>query len=360
MKPKKFTLRQVQYAVAVADRLGFRRAAKQCRVSQPALSSQVQRVEAALGVQLFERDRRGVRVTAGGAELLERMRQVLVAVDDLEAAARSLRDPLRGTLRIGVIPTIGPYLLPAASAAVRRELPRLTVEWTEDKTAVLLRRVRHGSLDGAFLALEAGTDDLAYEEVADDPFVLATAPDHPLGQSSGPLPAIRLRGEQILLLDEGHCLSDQVVEYCRHRGVDALGVRATSLPTLVHYGRAEPRDHSAALDRAARRNASRGSRHPRDHKARPPPDDRAVLAQDFSRWGGHAGRRRDRPPRPPRGGTAREATRSLSSWRRSRAVLGPPLSASRVALDVMGGAGTTPTIGYAGKKDATGWSALRR
>ena len=233
MKPKKFTLRQVQYVVAVADRLGFRRAAKQCRVSQPALSSQVQRVEAALGVQLFERDRRGVRVTAGGAELLERMRQVLVAVDDLEAAARSLRDPLRGTLRIGVIPTIGPYLLPAASSAVRRELPRLTVEWTEDKTAVLLRRVRHGSLDGAFLALEAGTDDLAYEEVADDPFVLAMAPDHPLGQSSGPLPAARLRGEPILLLDEGHCLSDQVVEYCRHRGVDALGVRATSLPTLV-------------------------------------------------------------------------------------------------------------------------------
>lgn len=233
MKLKNFTLRQIQYAVAVADRDGFRRAAERCHVSQPALSAQIRRIEASLGVQLFERDRRGVRITKGGAALLERMRQVLVAVDDLESAARSLRDPLRGSLRLGVIPTIGPYVLPAVSSALRREMPRLALEWTEEKTAVLLPRVRHGNLDGAFLALEAGTADLDYEAVADDPFVLAAAPDHRLGRSSEPLPATRLRGEEILLLDEGHCLSDQVVDYCSRRGVEALGVRATSLPTLV-------------------------------------------------------------------------------------------------------------------------------
>ncbi len=228
-----FSLRQIQYAVAVADLKSFRRAAERCHVSQPALSSQVAEIEAALGVRLFERDRRGVMITTAGTELIERMRRVLVETDDLSRAARGFVDPLAGTLRIGVIPTIGPYLLPAAAAALRRELPRLALAWLEDKTEALVRRVRLGKLDGALLALESDIGDLSYETIRQDPFVLAIPRDHRLGSSSTPVPFSRLRGEHILLLDEGHCFRDQVIELCRGRGIEEHGFRATSLPTLV-------------------------------------------------------------------------------------------------------------------------------
>ena len=233
MNPYDFSLRQIQYAVAVADLKSFRRAADRCNVSQPSLSAQVAEIEAALGVQLFERDRRGVMITAAGAELIERMRRVLVETDDLSKAARRFVDPLAGTLRIGVIPTVGPYLLPAAAASLRKELPRLALAWLEDKTEALVRRVRLGNLDGALLALESDIGDLSYETIRQDPFVLAIPREHRLGRSSAPVPFSRLRGERILLLDEGHCFRDQVIELCRGREVEEHGFRATSLPTLV-------------------------------------------------------------------------------------------------------------------------------
>ena len=202
-------------------------------MSQPSLSAQVGELEAALGVQLVERDRRGVMITTAGSELIERMRRVLVEVDDVSEAARRFPDPLAGTLRIGVIPTIGPYLLPTVAPVLHKELPRLTLAWLEDKTEALVRRIRHGNLDGALLALEADIGALNYETIEEDPFVLATPPAHRLGRSSAPIPFSRLRGEHILLLDEGHCFRDQVIEFCSGRGVEELSFRATSLPTLV-------------------------------------------------------------------------------------------------------------------------------
>ena len=228
-----FSLRQIQYAVAVADLRSFRRAAERCHVSQPSLSAQIAEIESALGVQLFERDRRGVMITTAGSELIERMRRVLVEADDVSKAARRFLDPLSGTLRIGVIPTIGPYLLPAAASALRKEVPALALAWLEDKTEALVRRIRHGNLDGAFLALESDFGDLSYETIKQDPFVLAIPPDHHLGRSSEPIPFSQLRGERILLLDEGHCFRDQVIEFCSGRGIEELSFRATSLPTLV-------------------------------------------------------------------------------------------------------------------------------
>ena len=238
MKPHDFTLRQIQYAVAVADLRNFRRAAERCHVSQPSLSTQIAAIETALGVQLFERDRRNVMITAAGSEVVERMRRVLVEADDVSKAALRFLDPLAGTLRVGVIPTIGPYLLPVAARALRKELPRLTLTWLEEKTAALVRRIRHGDLDGAFLALEAEIGDLNYETIGQDPFVLATAPGHRLGRSTALIPFSRLLGEQMLLLDEGHCFRDQVIEYCSGRGVEELSFRATSLPTLVQMASA--------------------------------------------------------------------------------------------------------------------------
>src|SRR5215468_1761030 len=158
-----FSLRQVQYAVAVAGSLSFRKAADLCHVSQPSLSAQLAQLEQALGVRLFERDRRRVLVTAAGKDLLERARRLLLEADDLMAAARRAGDPLAGTLRIGVIPTISPYLLPSATPAIRAAHPQQTTVWVEDKTAALVRALEAGALDAALLALEAEIANVEHE-----------------------------------------------------------------------------------------------------------------------------------------------------------------------------------------------------
>src|ERR671925_1279283 len=165
MKSFNFTLRQLQYVVAVAEMLSFRRAAERCNVSQPSLSAQVAELETALGFSLFERDRRGVLVTAAGQEIISRARRVLVEADDFVETANRFLDPLAGTLRIGVIPTIGPYLLPRVVPALRKAYPRMMLIWIEDKTEVLVRRVAHGDLDAALLALESDLGDLEHDVV---------------------------------------------------------------------------------------------------------------------------------------------------------------------------------------------------
>jgi LysR family hydrogen peroxide-inducible transcriptional activator len=231
--PYPVTLRQLQYAVAVAEARSFRRAAEACAVSQPSLSAQLGEAERALGVRLFERDRRGVIVTAAGEAVLQRARRVLLEADDLLEAARRSADPLAGTLRIGILPTIGPYLLPRAAPAVRASLPRLQVLWEEDRTAALVRGVAAGALDGALVAREAELGDLVQLELADDPFVLAAPPDHPLARGAGPMEVRALRGERVLLLDDGHCLREQALEVCARARAEEAGYRATSLTTLV-------------------------------------------------------------------------------------------------------------------------------
>lgn len=228
-----FTLRQIQYVIAVAETMSFRRAAERCNVSQPSLSAQVAEMEAGLGVPLFERDRRGVIVTAAGKELLERARRVLVEASDFVEVASRFVDPLAGTLRIGAIPTIAPYLLPRVVPPLRKAYPRLTFVWTEDKTEVLVRAISHGDLDAALLALEADMGDLDHQVIFKDPFVLATPVGHKLSRSSSPVPRSVLRGERILLLNDGHCFRDQVIEYCSSAKIEELGFRATSLPTLA-------------------------------------------------------------------------------------------------------------------------------
>lgn len=232
LAPHPFTLRQLQYAVAVADSLSFHRAAERCHVSQPSLSAQIAALEQALGVQLFERSRR-VLVTRAGAVLLERARQVLREAGDLGALAARWQDPLSGTLQIGVIPTIAPYLLPVLTPALRKAFGRLTVLWTEDKTETLVSKLNKGELDAALLALEADIGDVERHVVGADPFVLATAPDHPLAGRRGPVSPSELRDSDVLLLDDGHCFRDQTLDYCSRARVHELEFRATSLPTLA-------------------------------------------------------------------------------------------------------------------------------
>jgi LysR family hydrogen peroxide-inducible transcriptional activator len=231
--PPPFSLRQLQYAVAVAEALSFRKAAEHCHVSQPSLSAQLAALEQALGLRLFERDRRHVLITPIGRQLVARARQVLQETEDLVESARRAGDPLAGNLRVGVIPTISPYLLPCAAPALRLAYPRLAVFWIEDKTEVLVRALDQGGLEAALLALEAPIGDLEREVIALDPFVLATPRGHPLGERKAPVALKELRGQAFLLLNDGHCFREQALAFCSGAKARELEFRATSLSTLA-------------------------------------------------------------------------------------------------------------------------------
>ncbi|MGD9905298.1 MAG: LysR substrate-binding domain-containing protein [Vicinamibacterales bacterium] len=236
--PLPVTLRQLQYIVAVADLGGFRRAAEACHVSQPSLSVQVRQAEEALGVRLYERDRRGVRPSTAGVALIAQARAVLLATADLREMARLVADPFSGTLRIGVIPTISPYLLPEIAPALSRAYPRLTVVWSEDRTSGLVRQLHEGTLDVAILALGADLGGLDHAVLLHDPFLLAASPAHPLAASSRRARVDDLRDANVLLLEDGHCFRDQALQLCASHGAREAGFRATSLPTLVQMASA--------------------------------------------------------------------------------------------------------------------------
>lgn len=227
------SLRQMEYIVAVADRGGFRRAAAACHVSQPSMSAQIALVERLLGVRIFERDRRTVRLSPQGAVLVAHARRVLVAAAELHDATRRLADPFAGTIRLGVIPTIGPYLLPDITPALARSLPNLSIAWSENRTPQLLRDLHSGELDGVLIALEASIGDVEHIVLGRDPFVLAASPTHPLVQSTRPARVDALAHASVLLLDDGHCFRDQTLLVCGQAGAREQSFRATSLGTLA-------------------------------------------------------------------------------------------------------------------------------
>ncbi|MBX3200036.1 MAG: hydrogen peroxide-inducible genes activator [Labilithrix sp.] len=226
------SIRQLQYVVAIADTLGFHRAAARCGVSQPTLSSQVQKLEEVLGVRVFERDKRRVLVTAAGAAVVAHARRVLVAVDDLVSAAAEAADPFAGTFRVGVIPTVAPYLLPFVTPAIATRWPRLRLALVEEKTADLLTGLRSGALDAGLLALVDGMDDLDRAAVLEDPFVAAVPRAHPLARRRT-VSLGDLEDQPVLLLEDGHCLRTQALSLCQRAGATETDLRATSLATLV-------------------------------------------------------------------------------------------------------------------------------
>jgi LysR family hydrogen peroxide-inducible transcriptional activator len=231
--PHPFTLRQLQYVVAVADELSFRRAASRCNVSQPSLSAQLAQLEGALGVRIFERDHKRVLITEAGRQLIERAKVALRDADEIVAAAKRSSDPMAGTIRLGIIPTISPYLLPSVAPRLRAKLPRLRIAWLEDKTDTLVKRLTEGQIEGAVLALEADIGDVVTDIVATDPFFLVTLPEHPLAKKKSPVSEADLRGQELLLLDDGHCFREQALEACSHARIREGEFRATSLTTLV-------------------------------------------------------------------------------------------------------------------------------
>jgi len=226
------SLRQLQYVVAVADTLGFRRAAERCGVSQPTLSAQVQHLEEVLGVKLFERDRRRVLVTSAGEEVVTRARRILVDTEDLLAVATRARDPFAGTFRVGVIPTIAPYFLPEVTQVLAKKYPHLRLVFREEKTEDTVRDLWAGTLDAGLVALEADLGALEHAEVMRDPFVVAMPKGHRLAKKKK-IAQSDLDDQEVLLLEDGHCLRSQALALCSKAGAREMDLRATSLATLV-------------------------------------------------------------------------------------------------------------------------------
>lgn len=219
--------------MAVAEHGTFRRAAVTLGISQPALSAQVKAAERLFGMQVFERDRRSVLITPAGEEIVARAREALVAVDAVADAARRRGEPLVGPLRLGVIPTIAPYWLPALLPAVRARFSRLELSLREDQTDRLLAQLAAGQLDLALLAIPV-PGDFTTAEIAHEGFLVAARRGASLTRKRGRLAATDLDDQTVLLLEDGHCLRDQALAVCRRGGAtESMELRATSLPTLV-------------------------------------------------------------------------------------------------------------------------------
>ncbi len=225
-------LKDLRYLVAVAEQRHFGRAAARCFVSQPTLSAQLKKLEESLGVQLIERAPNNVTLTEAGEQIVTRARRIIEASDEVVELAAAKRDPLAGKLRVALLPTIGPYLLPRVMRAIRKSLPRLELRLYEQQTAPLLAGLHAGELDLGILALPVELAGLESRELFREPFTLAVPEHHPLAARE----AVRttdLRGEKLLLLEEGHCLRDQALEVCARAGVrEGEEFRATSLETL--------------------------------------------------------------------------------------------------------------------------------
>ncbi len=225
-------LRDLRYLVALAELRHFGRAAEACFVSQPTLSTQIKKIEEELGVTLVERAPRKVMLTEAGAEIAQRARVVLNEIEQIRAIARRSLDPEAGSLKLGVFPTLGPYLLPHVVPRLRERFPRMELLLTEEKTELLLQQLHAGRIDAAVLALPLHEDQLHTELLFEEPFVLAVPIDHALAGSTR-LSLDDIADERLLLLDEGHCLRDQALDVCHLAGASEKdGFRATSLETL--------------------------------------------------------------------------------------------------------------------------------
>lgn len=227
------SLRDIEYFLAVVEHGSVARAAESCHVSQPTLSMQLKKLEDQLGVALFERLPRAMRPTEAGLLLLPQARALRNAASTLESQAQSLADPLAGTVRIGVFPTLAPYLLPVAAQTLAEQLPRLIPLWVEEKTPNLVKMLQEGAIDAALLALPHEGAGLVGRPLFDEPFLLACARTHALAKSAKPVPLSALKDEEVLLLEEGHCLRDQALALCQRIGAgETKAFRATSLETL--------------------------------------------------------------------------------------------------------------------------------
>jgi LysR family hydrogen peroxide-inducible transcriptional activator len=225
-------LQDLRYVLALAEHEHFGRAAQACGVSQPTLSVQIRKLEELLGVALFERTSKAVVPTAICRHLLGHARAAVAETEAILSVARNLRDPLAGRFRLGIIPTLAPYLLPLVFAPLRDALPALEIEPWEDLTSALLDRLRTHELDACLLATEVVGPDLATRALFREPFFAALPPEHPLAAQA--LVAEAALAADVLVLADGHCLRDQILEACGQAGALGGALRASSLSTLLN------------------------------------------------------------------------------------------------------------------------------
>lgn len=228
-------LRDLRYLVAVAEHRHFGRAAEACFVSQPTLSTQLKKLEETLGVMLIERTNRRVMLSPEGEQIVAQAQRILSEVNTLLALSEQLQDPLGGELRVGIIPTIAPYLLPQILGPIREAFPNLQLQLTEGQTSHITRLLKRGDLDAILLAIpipDLHDENIEEFEFYAEPFYLAVGEHHAKAECQTVTPE-DLDGESVLLLEDGHCLRDQALAVCHaHRGVESKSYSATSLETL--------------------------------------------------------------------------------------------------------------------------------
>ena len=225
-------LKDLRYLVAVADTSHFGHAAERCFVSQPTLSAQLKKLEQSLGVQLIERQPNNVALTEAGEQIVTRARRILEGCEDVTVLARTHCDPLAGRLRVALLPTIGPYLLPLVAQPLHQALPRLELHLHEYQTEPMLAKLRARELDVGILALPVDLDGLQARELYAEPFTVALPAGHRLIKRER-VQVSDLEGERLLLLEEGHCLREQALAVCSQAGLrESQDFRATSLETL--------------------------------------------------------------------------------------------------------------------------------
>jgi len=225
-------LRDLRYLVALAEERHFGKAAERCFVSQPTLSAQIRKLEEYLGVALFERQPKRVSLTETGEKIVQRARRVLQEADAIVEVAHTERDPLSGTLKLGLIPTVGPYLLPHVVGPLRKSVPRLKLMLYEHQTEPLPEKLRNGELDLGIIAFPMPTEGLETAGLYEEPFTLAVPAGHPLADRER-VKLDDIRDETLLLLEDGHCLREHALEVCsRVRLHQHQDYRATSLETL--------------------------------------------------------------------------------------------------------------------------------
>jgi len=227
-------LKDLKYLVALADTGHFGRAAQRTFVSQPTLSAQLKKLEEYLGVKLVERHPKNVQLTDVGKQIVARARRMLSEGDEIVALARNNTDPLSGKLKVALIPTIGPYLLPRVMQKLRKALPHLKLMLYEHQTEDLMRRLREGEFDLGIVALPVELEGIEARELYKEAFTVALPHSHPLAERAT-IKLPDLKGQTLLLLEDGHCLRDQALEVCSRVDVrEAEDFRATSLETLRH------------------------------------------------------------------------------------------------------------------------------
>lgn len=226
------TLQELRYLVALADKRHFVRAAEACNVGQPTLSTQLKKLEDYLGVTLFERNKHHLWPTPIGEQIVEQARVALAVIAQIRDLARRGHDPMDGPLRLGVIPTLGPYLIPHVLPEIRIRFPRLKLFLREDLTDHLVERLRQGRLDALLLALPVPGDDVKAMALFREPFVVALPAGHRLAGKSQ-ITERKLVNENVLLLEEGHCMRDQALAICgAHSSDEREELKATSIETL--------------------------------------------------------------------------------------------------------------------------------